>query len=149
MRVWLLTVVLLIALSAAANAAGPSGNDTYGSSTYPYQQTGPAQYNQEDSHPLRIIGYILSPVGVALEYTIARPLHYLATQTFLQPVLDPGLEQESWEEFYGTGSVPPALIQPRAEPLQPHLARPPAVTPQAGKVVPKQSLPPVTQPVLH
>jgi len=31
-------------------------------------------------HPLRIIAYVLHPVGVALDYLIFRPAHWLASQ---------------------------------------------------------------------
>ena len=43
-----------------------------------------------DSQPVKLMSYVLAPVGFTLEWTIARPLHYLATQTPLAPVLNPG-----------------------------------------------------------
>lgn len=144
MRAWALAVILAAALSVTANAAAQSRGDMD-------QQRTPAQYSQEDSHPVRIVGYILSPLGVALEYTIARPLHYLATQTFLQPILDPGFEQESWEEFYGPGTLPPLPpVQPRAD-LLPQSSPPPAVAPPAGKgAASRLPVPPTAaQPILH
>jgi hypothetical protein len=48
----------------------------------------PNEYTDEDSQPLRLLAYFASPIGFALEWGIARPLHYLATKTALAPVLD-------------------------------------------------------------
>ena len=35
---------------------------------------------REGGHPLRIIAYVLHPVGVALDYLILRPAHWLGSQ---------------------------------------------------------------------
>ena len=48
----------------------------------------PQEYTDEDSQPLRLLAYFVSPIGFALEWGVARPLHYLATRTALAPVLD-------------------------------------------------------------
>jgi len=48
----------------------------------------PAAYTDEDSQPLRIIAYIVAPVGFILEWGVARPLHYIATNTFLAPAFN-------------------------------------------------------------
>ncbi|HLH78068.1 MAG TPA: hypothetical protein VKV28_14790 [Candidatus Binataceae bacterium] len=81
----------------------------------------PNEYTQEDSNPVRGISYILSPVGTMLEYGLARPLHYLATQTFLQPVLDPSRDADSWEEYYGSATdkvpLPPIPSEEQADRL--------------------------------
>lgn len=37
------------------------------------------QRNRDDN-PLRIVSYVLHPVGVALEYTITRPIHWLVSR---------------------------------------------------------------------
>ena len=51
----------------------------------------PKNYDDaNDSQPIRLMSYVLAPVGFTLEWTIARPLHYIATQTPLAPVLNPG-----------------------------------------------------------
>src|SRR5579872_7310898 len=48
----------------------------------------PTEYTDEDSHPLRIVAYLLAPIGFLLEWTVARPLHYVASETFLAPVFN-------------------------------------------------------------
>jgi hypothetical protein len=48
----------------------------------------PAEYTDEDSQPLRMIAYLVAPVGFLLEWGVARPLHYLAAKTFLAPVFN-------------------------------------------------------------
>lgn len=35
---------------------------------------------EEAAHPLRIAAYVLHPVGVALDYGIARPFHWLVSR---------------------------------------------------------------------
>ncbi len=71
----------------------------------------PNDYTQEDSHPVRAIASLLSPIGFALEWGIARPWHYVATQTPLAPVLNGGQEDDSWDEYYGnSGPIAEAPI---------------------------------------
>ncbi len=48
----------------------------------------PKEYTDEDSNPLRMLAYLVSPIGFALEWGIARPMHYIATDTFLAPVFN-------------------------------------------------------------
>ncbi|MBM3335514.1 hypothetical protein FJY63_12710 [Candidatus Sumerlaeota bacterium] len=38
-------------------------------------------------HPLRYVAYLVNPVGMALEYSIARPIHYLASQPYWRHIL--------------------------------------------------------------
>jgi hypothetical protein len=33
----------------------------------------------DDGHPLRLIAYVLHPVGIAVEYAIERPIHHLVS----------------------------------------------------------------------
>jgi hypothetical protein len=80
-----------------------------------WQLRDPNEYQQEDSHPVRAIGSLLSPIGFALEWGIARPWHYVATQTFLAPVLNGGQQEDQWDEDYDTGPMPQApMPQPQA-----------------------------------
>ncbi len=36
-------------------------------------------YDDSESHPLRVAAYILHPVGLGLEWALFRPLHWLAS----------------------------------------------------------------------
>ena len=38
-------------------------------------------------HPLRYVTYLVYPVGMALEYSITRPIHYLVSQPYWRYVL--------------------------------------------------------------
>ena len=49
----------------------------------------PKEYTDEDSQPLAIVGYLASPVGYALEWIVARPIHYLATDSPASPAFAP------------------------------------------------------------
>ncbi len=65
----------------------------------------PNEYTEDDSNPLKMLFYILSPVGFALEWTIARPMHYLATESSLAPVFGSGNDETTY-----ANNVPPAPI---------------------------------------
>jgi len=78
-----------------------------------WQLHDPNDYTQEDSHPVRAIASLLSPIGWALEWGVARPWHYVATQTALAPVLNGGQDEDSWSEYYDSqGPVVEAPIAP-------------------------------------
>ena len=77
----------------------------------------PNEYQQEDS--ASGAGDELpaeSAIGWVLEWGIARPWHYVATQTFLAPVLNGGQDEDSWDrcrfrvdDAVPVGSRPPEL----------------------------------------
>jgi hypothetical protein len=48
----------------------------------------PKEYTDEDSQPLRFASYFVTPVGFLLEWSIVRPIHYLATNTILAHAFD-------------------------------------------------------------
>lgn len=91
----------------------------------------PNQYTDDDSQPLKLLSYVLAPIGFALEWGVARPLHYLATDTFLAPVLGANIDNDK------------LTVAPIAE-----LPPPDQITDSAGTahhdfvVVPLQPLPP-------
>jgi hypothetical protein len=72
-----LCAALIIGVPRAASA---QYNDT--------DRQNPAAYTDEDSQPLRMIAYVVAPIGFLLEWGVARPLHYIATNTFLAPVFN-------------------------------------------------------------
>jgi hypothetical protein len=37
------------------------------------------EYDDSESHPLRLAAYIINPLGVGLEYAIFRPIHWLVS----------------------------------------------------------------------
>ena len=42
---------------------------------------GADEYDPQDAgHPLRIVGYVLHPVGVVLDYVIFRPAHWIGSK---------------------------------------------------------------------
>jgi len=49
-------------------------------------QQNPKEYHDEDSQPLAIVSYLFYPIGYAFEWLVARPLHYVATESPAAPV---------------------------------------------------------------
>lgn len=62
--------------------------------------------NDEEGQPLRILSYLVAPFGYLLEWGVARPLNYLATQTRLAPVLNGDTGQQ------GQYDTPPMNVPP-------------------------------------
>ena len=112
MRTLALVILLAVAVSFPLSCYAQSSNAQDQPS---WQLRDPNEYQQEDSHPVRAIGSLLSPVGWVLEWGIARPWHYVATQTFLAPVLNGGQDEDSWDENYDSGPVTmPPMTAPSA-----------------------------------
>jgi len=55
---------------------------------------GHTYYRPNECHPLRICAYALHPVGVALEYGIGRPLHWLVSQKDLRIIFGHNVNEE-------------------------------------------------------
>jgi hypothetical protein len=64
-------------------------------------------YEDSQSNPLRVVAYILHPVGYTAEWLIARPLHALVSQPELEPIFG-HTPHEGWDtgEYAPSGSVP-------------------------------------------
>lgn len=152
--------IMIIAVLAAALLTSPvlcraqSYNDSQN----------PNEYTDEDSNPLKFIFYILSPVGFALEWTVARPLHYLATESSLAPVFGGGNNNET--DYANAvlpapiAELPPSDMAPSRSTELEGLSPPqgssgqsaPSRTSQpSGGGAPSASVPsaPLQQPVLH
>ena len=43
----------------------------------------PDDYDDSESHPIRIAAYLLYPVGFAAEWIIFRPFHYLVSRPYV------------------------------------------------------------------
>jgi hypothetical protein len=52
-------------------------------------QQNPKEYHDDDSQPLAIVSYVLYPIGYAFEWLVARPLHYLGTESSAAPIFKP------------------------------------------------------------
>jgi hypothetical protein len=120
MRRLLLCTVLTLAVAMPRMALAQQG--PYNDKQNPNEYT-----NAEDGQLLKIVSYFIAPIGYALEWTVARPLHYLATKTALAPAMSGDTE---YSEIYNPG--------PTAEPIEP-LA--PANTGSSAAVEPEMSAP--------
>lgn len=74
----ILSAALFVALPTISHA---QYNDT--------DRQNPKEYHDEDSNPLAIIADLLYPVGFAAEWLIARPMHYITTDSPVAPVFRP------------------------------------------------------------
>jgi len=146
-------------LAAALLLSGPA----FARAQYSDERQNPKEYTQEDSHPIKLISYVLSPIGFALEWTIARPLHYLTTETPIAPAF-----RSADDEMEGNGiaeadalsasiaQLPPDRFPSEREELTPREGTVGPRSPsQKGQPLtrgqPPESVPPspIEQPVLH
>jgi hypothetical protein len=49
----------------------------------------PQEYSDDDSQPLALVSYAMYPVGYAVEWLIARPLHWFARESPAEPIFRP------------------------------------------------------------
>jgi|SRR5215469_1605850 len=100
----------LIICTLALILAGPVIS---GAQTEDQDRQNPTQYRDvEDGQVLKIVSYILTPVGMALEWGITRPLHYLATQTSAAPLLSGDKGSPFFTENNNANQVPPGTFEP-------------------------------------
>ena len=62
---------------------------------------------QESGHPLEVVGTLLYPVGWLVETVVFRPLHWLAGQRWVAPVVNHEVHEHGEAEL-GHGSHEPA-----------------------------------------
>jgi outer membrane protein OmpA-like peptidoglycan-associated protein len=61
----------------------------------------PDEYDDSQSHPLRILAYLIHPAAFVVEWTVFRPFHYLVSATAPQ------------EALFGHTPHPPVLSEPQ------------------------------------
>jgi hypothetical protein len=146
----ILCAIVALAMSTPAIAHAQQG---------PYNdKQNPNEYTDtEDGQLLKLVSYVLAPIGYALEWTVTRPMHSLATKTSLAPVLSGDTE---YSEIYNPGAnvapivpAPPVTTASGAQTSgsapQTYIER----TPVGPASVPEPLVPPLTsppqQPALH
>jgi hypothetical protein len=85
MRKMIVVVAALLLLTGSASAR--SGADAY---------------DDSQSHPLRILAYLLHPVGYTLEWLVTRPFHEFVAQPDLEPVFGHDAHAYYGESPFGT-----------------------------------------------
>jgi outer membrane protein OmpA-like peptidoglycan-associated protein len=90
----------------------------------------PDEYDDSQSHPLRVAAYLLHPVGWLTEWLVFRPFHFIVSAT------------EPQEAFFGHRPHPPVLAEP--QPLHDY-GLPQRIPPQQSKVEPNISAPAPTR----
>ena len=43
-------------------------------------------YDDSESYPLRVVAYVLYPVGWAAEWLVMRPIHFFVSQPKMEPI---------------------------------------------------------------
>ncbi len=71
----LLGALVLLGLPSRGRAVEDPFNNDYQNTRFSYSD----EYDDSQSHPIRIAGYLLHPVGYALEWVIFRPFHYFVS----------------------------------------------------------------------
>jgi hypothetical protein len=69
-----------------------------------------------NDHPMRLVAYVLNPIGIALEYAVMRPIHWGVSQHNLDIVFghDPSV-QENGKYFEWThGDFSPSISKERS-----------------------------------
>lgn len=128
----------------------------------------PERYNNvDDGQALKVVSYILMPFGMALEWGLTRPLHSLATDSSIAPLLSGDTEASYFGQGNNADQLPPGTFGPytisgaytaNPSPAQlssaPAAAVPPPVPPAYSdrpQVQTRQpgTTPPGGQPIIH
>jgi hypothetical protein len=114
----------------------------------------------DDGQVLKLVSYILTPFGMALEWGVMRPLHHLATHTTAGPLLTGDKGSPFFTKNDNANLVPPGAFGPPAinptNNIQASSYKPAARSePATGTLAPAESIPPSKplnsgqQPALH
>jgi hypothetical protein len=147
----------LIVCTLALILAGPAIS---GAQTNDQDQQTQQYRDVEDAQLLQLVSYILTPAGMALEWGVMRPLHYLATQTSAAPLLKGDNGPSFFSENNNADLVPPGTfgpytINPTNNLQASNNNTPVPVAPAGTALPPAQSIPPSklllsgSQPALH
>jgi hypothetical protein len=150
---WLIVCILALILAGPAISRAQSDDMDQPNSKQQYSDV-------DDAQTLKGVSYILTPVGMALEWGVMRPLHYLATKTFMAPVLSGDKGSPFFSENNNADLVPPGTFEPQAinttNNLQASNNKTPIPVAPAGKTPaaaqlssPSQSTLSGSQPALH
>jgi len=85
----LLALALTLRFSAPALAADCGGQSGYADpclEEYYAKYCADDCYRDEESHPFRVISYLINPIGVGLEWAIFRPMHWLVSRPSTAPI---------------------------------------------------------------
>lgn len=59
------------------------------------------EYDRDDSdHPLRLVGYVLHPFGIAAEYLLLRPVHWVVSQKNLDIVFGHEVNEPEGHDYF-------------------------------------------------
>ena len=73
----------------------------------------PQQYSDvDDGQVLKVVSYILTPFGMALEWGLTRPLHSLATNSSIAPLLSGDTEPSYFGQGNNADQLPPGTFGP-------------------------------------
>jgi hypothetical protein len=75
-----------------------------GSAHLSFATGGADDYDDSQSHPLRLAAYLIHPIGFTLEWLVTRPFHELVAQPDLAPVFG-----HTSHEYYGDAPVGTAI----------------------------------------
>jgi outer membrane protein OmpA-like peptidoglycan-associated protein len=104
----------------------------------------PDEYDDSQSHPLRVLAYLVHPAAFLVEWTIFRPFHYLVSGA------------EPLEAVFGHRPHPPVLAEharaydyglPKRAPLKPSQMPPPAPATSGAQELPAERIRIVEVPV--
>jgi hypothetical protein len=100
---------ILIGLAVLAFACWPAMSHAQ----YNEGEQNPNQYNDvEDGQALKVIAYLLTPVGMGLEWGLTRPLHYVATQTSAGVLIAGDTESSYFGQSNNADLLPPGTFDP-------------------------------------
>lgn len=82
---------------------------------------GPPAYNDVDNgQALQLAAYALAPLGYVLEWTVTRPMHSLATDSPIAPVLSGDTQIRYFGETNNADMLPPGTFAPFQVPANPN-----------------------------